>query len=61
MIDVNGARAGELYILSVKYDPGSLKGTQVNEPYPTVRYTFVSYLDETEIIPSWAGVNVNPR
>ena len=60
-IAVNGATAGDLCYLSIKYDPASLKGTSVSEPYPTVTYTFVSYLDGVEIIPSWDSVTVNPK
>jgi len=58
-IDVEDATSDGFYYLSIKYDPGSLKGTSVSDPIVT--YTFVSYLDGVEIIPSWDSVTVNPR
>ena len=56
-----GVQQGDVFILSVKYVPSKLAGTSVSEPHPSVKYTFVSYLDENEIIPSWAGVIANPK
>jgi len=47
-----GATSGAMYYLSVKIDPTSLKGTSVSVPYPTVRYTFATWLDGVELITS---------
>lgn len=65
-LDVTGATAGETYYLSVKYDPGSLKGTSVSQTYPEVDYTFETYIGTASIDPvlisqSGDSVKVNPK
>ena len=42
---MTGATAGATYYFSVKYDTSTLTGTPVKKPYPTVNYTFQTWLN----------------
>jgi uncharacterized repeat protein (TIGR01451 family) len=48
------------YYISIKYDPGSLVGQAVPTK-PTNVYTFVTWINGTQIIPSWDSVNVKAK
>jgi hypothetical protein len=61
VLGVTGATAGATYYFSVKYDTGSLTGISVKKPYPTVNYTFETWLDGSKIITSPDSVAVTPK
>jgi hypothetical protein len=44
-LDVSGATAGQTFIVAVKYTTGTVIGTPVKSPYPTVHYDFVTNVD----------------
>ncbi len=60
-IKATGARPGAVYYLSIKYNPGSLVGQSVKQPYPTASYTFKTLLNGVEITTSWDSVNVTAK
>ena len=39
-VAVNGAPAGQQFILGIKYDTGAVVGTSVSSPFPTVHYSW---------------------
>ena len=57
-IQVKGAAVGAVYYVSIKYNPGSLVGQKLFGAKPTVKYTFKTLLNGTEILTSWDSVNV---
>ena len=59
--NASGLIAGATYYISIKYDPGSLVGQVVPAGNPTDVYTFVTYLNGSQIIPSWDSVNVKSK
>jgi uncharacterized repeat protein (TIGR01451 family) len=60
-IAVNGAAVGQVFYISVKYDPGMLVGQSVTTPYPTVPYTFLTAINNSVIISSQDSMKVNPK
>jgi hypothetical protein len=61
VLDVTGATAGATYYFSVKYDLGSLAGIPVSRPYPTVNYTFETWVNGVRIITSPDSLAVKPK
>jgi len=59
--NASGLTAGATYYISIKYKPGSLVGQVVPPSKPTDVYTFVTYLNGSQIIPSWDSVNVKSK
>jgi hypothetical protein len=49
------------YIIQIKYSPGSLVGTSVPTPYPTVTYTFTTSLNGTPDGQSTATIQLMPK
>jgi len=39
-VNVSGATVGQTFIVGVKYNPGTVVGTSVSAPFPTVHYDF---------------------
>ena len=59
-VNVTGATPGAKYYVSVNYNPGSLIGKMATGK-PTVQYTFISYLNGTQIVPSWDSIRMKPK
>ena len=59
--NASGLTAGATYYISIKYNPRSLVGQDVPPNKPTDVYTFVTYLNGSQIIPSWDSVNVKSK
>jgi hypothetical protein len=43
-MQVTGATTGETLIIGIKYQPSTLKGTNVCRPHPSETYTFTDSL-----------------
>jgi len=61
VLNVTGADPGATYYFSVKYDSSSLAGIKVAKPYPTVDYTFQTWMNGQLIITSPDSVAVKPK
>jgi hypothetical protein len=61
VLNVTGATPDATYYFSVKYDTGSITGITVKKPYPTVNYTFQTWLDGAFIITSPDSIAVKPK
>jgi hypothetical protein len=61
LLNVTGATPDATYYFSVKYDTSSIAGTAVKNPYPTVNYTFQTWLNGTFVITSPDSVAVKPK
>jgi hypothetical protein len=66
VLNVTGATPGAIYYFSVKYSPNSLTGISVRKPYPTVNYTFQTWMGTTPdnrrlVISSPDSVAVKPK
>jgi hypothetical protein len=53
--------ADATYYISVKYDPGSLVGQKVPGSKPTDVYTFITWINGTQIILSQDSINVQSK
>jgi hypothetical protein len=60
-IAVSGATVGQVFYVSIKYDPGTLVGQPVTTPYPTVPYTFLTSINNNAILSSQDSLKVNPK
>ena len=60
-LTANATAAGQVFIVGIKYDATSIKGTHVDSPYPTVTYTFVTEVNGTEIPTSSQSLTVQPK
>jgi hypothetical protein len=47
--------------LRIKYSPHSLERQHVVSPCPVDNYSFVTWIDGVEIVPSWDTVRVGPN
>jgi uncharacterized repeat protein (TIGR01451 family) len=59
-IDTSTLKTGTYYI-SIKYDPGVLVGAALPTPYPTVPYTFGTYLNSNPYASSNAVISFKPK
>ena len=48
-VNVSGATVGQTFIVGVKYNPGTVVGTSVGTPGPTVHYDFVTKIGATVV------------
>jgi hypothetical protein len=60
-IAVSGATAGQVFYVGIKYDPGTLVGQLVTKPYPTLPYSFLTYINNNAILSSQDSLKVNPK
>jgi hypothetical protein len=60
-ITVTGATTGALFIVGVKYDPGTVVGTTVGTPRPTVHYDFATLLNGVQVDEDPDGLNLVPK
>jgi hypothetical protein len=55
-----GLSAGTYYV-SIKYDPGTIVGRSVSPPYPTVTYTFGTFLSGSPYLSSTRTVTFKQK
>ena len=60
-LNVNGATAGAVYYVAVKYNPASLVGTPITAPNPTVTYSFVTSADGVALPTGVVSLKVAPK
>jgi hypothetical protein len=60
-LNVNGATAGAVYYVAVKYNPASLVGTPITAPNPTVTYNFVTSADGVALPTGVVTLKVIPK
>jgi uncharacterized repeat protein (TIGR01451 family) len=60
-VNVTGATKGQVFIIGVKYDPGSVTGTSVSNPLPTVHYDFATQIGGTTVDKDADGLNLKPK
>jgi hypothetical protein len=59
-INVSGATTGATYYVGIRYNPSSLIGKSAVGK-PTVKYTFISYLNGAPVLTSWDGLTFKPK
>jgi hypothetical protein len=61
-INVTGATPGEIIVISVKYDPGTVTGTAVSgPPFPTFHYDFATFVNGNQVAVDPDGVDLKPK
>jgi hypothetical protein len=60
-ITVTGATAGADFIVGVKYNPGTVVGTTVGQPRPTVHYDFATQVNGVLVDADPDGLNLAPK
>jgi hypothetical protein len=60
-IAVSGAAVGQVFYVSVKYDPTTVVGQTVTTPYPTVPYTFLTAINNITMLASQDSIALKPK
>jgi hypothetical protein len=60
-VAVTGATVGQTFIIGIKYSPGTITGTKVRTPLPTVLYTYQTILSTGSITLTTSSLTLVPR
>src|SRR5262249_45995725 len=60
-ITVKGATTGAVFVVGVKYDPGTVVGTNVGNSRPTVHYGFSTSLNNVPVSSDPDGLDLAPK